>query len=137
VSMSIGKWSELSAEHEAKYNGDETFLVLTMSKTSGVSEGFYGLVVGVSGLTSDRSSRRHNHVGVTPRSCSVAISNPRSWHTGHRSSRPANRAETRGHVRSDEWAGGRKVSRKDFHRFAGQYDLNGSRVHVGQAPNGH
>ena len=31
----------------------------------------------------------------------------------------------------------RKVSRKDFHRFAGQYDLNGSSLQVGQARNGH
>jgi len=29
------------------------------------------------------------------------------------------------------------VSRKDFHRFAGQHDLNGSSLQVGQVRNGH
>jgi hypothetical protein len=47
--MRTGKWSELSAEHEVRYIGEERFLVITMSKTSGVAEGLYGLVVGVSG----------------------------------------------------------------------------------------
>jgi len=49
VSMSNGRWSELSAEHEVRYTGDVRFLVITMSKTSGVAKGLYGLVVGVSG----------------------------------------------------------------------------------------
>jgi hypothetical protein len=46
--MSTGRWSELSAEHEVKYTGDVKFLVITMSKTSEVVKGLYGLVVGVS-----------------------------------------------------------------------------------------
>jgi hypothetical protein len=46
--MSTERWSELSAEHEVRYTGDERFFVITMSKTSGVDEGLYGLVVGVS-----------------------------------------------------------------------------------------
>jgi len=49
VSMSTGRWSELSAEHEVKYTGDESFLVITMSKESEVAKGLYELVVGVSG----------------------------------------------------------------------------------------
>jgi len=47
--MSTGRWSQLSAEHEVRYNGDVRFLVITMSKTSRVAKGLYGLVVGVSG----------------------------------------------------------------------------------------
>jgi len=49
VSISTERWSELSAEHEVRYTGNERSLVNTMSKTSGVAEGLYGLVVGVSG----------------------------------------------------------------------------------------
>ena len=49
VSMSTGRWSELSAEHEVKYTGDVRFLVITMSKTSGVAKWLYELVVGVCG----------------------------------------------------------------------------------------
>ena len=47
--MRIGRWSELSAEHEVRYTGKLRFLVITISKLSGVEEGLYGLVVGVSG----------------------------------------------------------------------------------------
>jgi hypothetical protein len=47
VSMSTERWSELSAEHEVRYAGEVRFLVITMSKTSGVAKGLYGLVVGV------------------------------------------------------------------------------------------
>jgi len=49
VSVSTGRWSEFSAEHEVRYTGNKRSLVITMSKTSGVAEGLYGLVVGVSG----------------------------------------------------------------------------------------
>ena len=48
VPMSTGRWSE-SAEHEVRYTGEVRFLVITMSKTSGVAKGLYGLVVEVSG----------------------------------------------------------------------------------------
>jgi hypothetical protein len=47
--MSTGRWSKLRAEHEVRYMGNERFWVNTMSKTSGVMEVLYGLVVGVSG----------------------------------------------------------------------------------------
>jgi len=40
-------------------------------------------------------------------------------------------------VRSDHWAGRREESLKDFHSSAGQYNLNGSSLQVGQARNGH
>jgi hypothetical protein len=49
VSMSTGRWSELSAEHEVRYYGYVSFLVITVSKTSGVAKGLYGLLTGVSG----------------------------------------------------------------------------------------
>ena len=47
--MRTGKWSELSAEHEVRETGKERFLVITMSRTSGVTKELYGLVVGESG----------------------------------------------------------------------------------------
>jgi hypothetical protein len=46
--MSIGRWSELSAGHKVRYTGEVIFLVITMSKTSGVAKRWYGLVLGVS-----------------------------------------------------------------------------------------
>jgi len=49
VSMSTGRLSELSAEQEVRYTGEVRFLVITMSKTSGVAKGLYGLVVGLFG----------------------------------------------------------------------------------------
>jgi hypothetical protein len=48
-SMSTGRLCELSADHEVRYTGEMRFLVITMSKTSGVTKGFYGLVVVMSG----------------------------------------------------------------------------------------
>jgi len=33
VSISTGRWSKLSAEHEDRYTRDERFLVITMSWT--------------------------------------------------------------------------------------------------------
>ena len=45
MSMRTGRGSELSAEHEVRYTGNERFLVITMSKTLEVAE---GLVVGES-----------------------------------------------------------------------------------------
>ena len=47
--MRTERWFELSAEHEVRYTGNERFLVTTMSRTSGVTEGLYGLVIGESG----------------------------------------------------------------------------------------
>jgi hypothetical protein len=47
--MITGRWSELSEEHKVRYTGIERFLVITMTRTSGVTEGLYGLVVGESG----------------------------------------------------------------------------------------
>jgi hypothetical protein len=46
--MRSGWWSKLSAEHEVRYTEIERFLVITMSRTSGVTGGLYGLVVGES-----------------------------------------------------------------------------------------
>jgi len=47
--MSTGRWSELSAEHEVRYTGNGRSFTIAMSKTSGVAEELYGLVVGESG----------------------------------------------------------------------------------------
>jgi hypothetical protein len=49
MSMITGRWSEFSAEQEIKCTGEGRSLVITMSKTSGIVEVLYGLVVGVSG----------------------------------------------------------------------------------------
>jgi hypothetical protein len=51
VSMTTGRWSRISTEHEVRYTGDVTFLVMMMSKNSVGAERLYGLVVGVSGAT--------------------------------------------------------------------------------------
>ena len=69
MSMSTGRWSELSAQHEVRYTGVERFFVIKMSKTLWVAEGLYGLVVWVSipkirFQRSDRSPHRHSPVGV-------------------------------------------------------------------------
>jgi hypothetical protein len=47
VSIST-RCSELSAEHEVRFTEEGRSLFIMMSKTSGVEEGLYGLVVGVS-----------------------------------------------------------------------------------------
>jgi hypothetical protein len=49
LSIRTGRWSELSAEDEVRYTGNERLRVNTMSKASGVTVGLYGLVVGVFG----------------------------------------------------------------------------------------
>ena len=49
VSKCSGWWSEFNAEHEVRYTRNEMSLVITISKSSGLAEGLYGLVVGVSG----------------------------------------------------------------------------------------
>jgi len=49
VPKTTGRWSELSAEHEVGFTGDERFLVNTMSRPSRVEDGVYGFVVGESG----------------------------------------------------------------------------------------
>jgi hypothetical protein len=49
MSMSTGRWSELSAEHEVGYTRNGSSFVTAISETSGVAEEMYGLVVGLSG----------------------------------------------------------------------------------------
>jgi len=44
--MRTGRWPELSAEHEVRYTGIERFLVIAMSRITGVNEGVYGLWLG-------------------------------------------------------------------------------------------
>jgi hypothetical protein len=46
--MSTGRLSELSEEQEVRCTEDERSLVITMSRTSGVAELLYVLVVGES-----------------------------------------------------------------------------------------
>jgi hypothetical protein len=49
MSMSTGRWSELSAEHEIGYTGNGRTFVTAMSMIWGVAEGLCGLVVALSG----------------------------------------------------------------------------------------
>jgi hypothetical protein len=51
MSMSTGRWSELSAEHDVRYTGDVKFLVINDDQGMGVEKGLYGLVVGMPGPT--------------------------------------------------------------------------------------
>ena len=47
--MSIGRWSELSAEHEVRYTGNGKSFTIAMSWISGVALERYGFDVGASG----------------------------------------------------------------------------------------
>jgi len=51
--------------------------------------------------------------------------------TGHQDRQLAAKASVQ--VRSDQWAGGRKVYRKDFHRSTDQHNLYGSCLQLGEA----
>ena len=50
---------------------------------------------------------------------------------GHQDRQPAAKSSVQ--VRSDQWAGGRKVCRKDIHRSTGQHNLYGSCLQLGEA----
>ena len=67
--MRNGRWSELCAEPEVRYTANDWFLVITISKISGVQQGFYGLVVGEYGPQIRQKFTSPNHVGVSPVSC--------------------------------------------------------------------
>ena len=137
VSMKTWRWTELSAEHEVRYTGIERFLVMTMSRTSGVTDGLYGLVVGSPVQRSDRSSHQHKHVGVPPSRVQprVPIHVFGVEVASHQDRQSP--AETRGQFGSEQWAGGRKISRKEYHRSAGQSNVDGGSLQVGQVRNGH
>ena len=49
MSVTTGRWSEISAEHDVRCTGEVSFLVITILKASGVAKGLYGLMVGLSG----------------------------------------------------------------------------------------
>jgi len=50
---------------------------------------------------------------------------------GHQDRQPATKASVQ--VRSDQWAGRRKVCLKDFNRSTGQHNLYGSCLQLGEA----
>ena len=50
---------------------------------------------------------------------------------GRQDRQPAAKASVQ--VRSDQWAGKRKVCRKDFHPSTGRHNLYGSDLHLGEA----
>ena len=49
MSMSSGRWSEVSAEQEVRYTGNGKSFIIAISRSSGVVLERYGLVVGASG----------------------------------------------------------------------------------------
>jgi hypothetical protein len=71
--MSTGRWSGLRAEHEVRYTGVERFLVFTMSKTSGMAEGFEW-VGGWDFRSEDQTGVR---VGIVPYELSPSVAKPR------------------------------------------------------------
>jgi hypothetical protein len=75
VSISTGRWSDLSAEHVARCTGEWKSLLITMSKTSGVTVGL--------------SFRRRNHAGLCPSSWSTGSFSRHVWRSGHQPVRPA------------------------------------------------
>jgi len=99
-------------------------------------EMFYGLVVGSSVQRSDRSSRRHNIVRVSPTRVHPQV--PIHVFSGEVFSHQYRQSYTKtdGQIRSDQWAERRKLSRKGKHMFAGQYDLDGSTLQVVLTRNG-
>jgi hypothetical protein len=127
--MKTGRWLDLSTEQEFSYTGNERFLVITMSRTSGVTDGLYGFVGGESGpKIRQEFSPRRAQPRVLIHVFEVEVASHQDWQSP---------AETGGQVRSDQWAGRRKLSRKDYQRSAGQRDLDGGSLQVGQARNGH
>ena len=86
---------------------------------------------------SDRISHWRNHVGVPPSRAqsTVPVYVICVEVTSHQVQQSA--TERGGQVRTDQWAGRGKVSRKDYCWFAIKCDFNGSSLQVGQAWNGH
>jgi len=105
-----------------------------MTKTSGVAEVLYGLVVGV--------FRHKDKTGVPIGIVTQELPAPRAQPrvpvdilgvqvAGHLDRQHASKSSVQ--VRSDQWAGMRKLCRKDFHRSTGQHNLFGSCLQVGEA----
>jgi hypothetical protein len=101
--MSTGRWSELSAEHEVRYTGDARFLVITMSKDIGSSQG-------VSGWGVRSKDQTGVFVGIITQEFPPSCAQPQvPFHVfvvevaGHQDLQSP--AETGGQVRSDQWAG--------------------------------
>ena len=86
---------------------------------------------------SDRISHWRNHVGVPPSRAksTVPVYVICVEVTSHQVQQSA--TERGGQVRTDQWAGRRKVSRKDYRWFAVRCDFSGSSLQVVQARNGH
>jgi hypothetical protein len=65
-------WSELSAEQYVRYTRNERFLVIAMSKTSGVTEELCGFMVGQTGpkirqeFSSAKSRRSFTRLVLSP-----------------------------------------------------------------------
>ena len=103
--MNAGRWSELRAEQEVRYTGVESFLVITISKTSGLRRCCVGWWLVFAVQRSDRRSRRNSHVDVSPSGAKsrVAVHVFCVEVVGHQDRQSP--AETGGQVRSDQWAG--------------------------------
>ena len=103
VSIRTGRCSELSAEHEVRYTENERFLVITMSRTSGVTKRLYGLVVAKSG-----SKNRQEFPSVYSRKSFPRLVFSREFQFGVEVASHQDRqtpAETGGQIRPDQWSG--------------------------------
>ena len=49
MSVTTGRWSEISAVHDVRCTGEVSFLVITIFKALRVVKGLYGLMIGLSG----------------------------------------------------------------------------------------
>jgi len=89
VSMSTGRWSELSAQHEVRYTWNGTPSSLRCPRRRHRQRGCMVWWLGCLVQRLDKCSRRRNHVGVSPVLWSAASSNPRVWRWVRRSTGPA------------------------------------------------
>jgi hypothetical protein len=84
VSISMGKWSELSAEHAVRYTGVGRFLVTACLGHRGLQTGCRGQWWVTPARGSSRNVCRHNHTGAFPSQWSAESSNRHAWRWGHR-----------------------------------------------------
>jgi len=116
-------WSELSTEHDVRYTGKGRSFTIPMSKISGVAEEFMSWWLGSPVQRSDRSSRQHNHVGVSPSRVQPRVPiHVVGVEVARHQQSPAIAVRS---APISGRAGRQEVSREDFRRFVGQYDLNG------------
>jgi len=81
---------------------------------------------------SDRSSRRHNHAWVSLL-CSAESSSRHAWRSVRWPVGQVTRRQSKRPGPHRSVCGGRKACRKDFYRFTGHHNLNGSCLQLDEA----